>query len=86
MAALPTGTVTFLFTDIEGSTKLWEEYTEEMRAALSRHDDLLRATITQHRGHIFKTVGMRSTRRFRRRRMHWLLPWRRSGRWPPNPG
>ena len=57
MAALPTGTVTFLFTDIEGSTRLWEEHTEGMRAALGRHDDLLRATITQHRGHIFKTVG-----------------------------
>ena len=57
MAVLPTGTVTFLFTDIEGSTRLWEEHAEAMRAALGRHDDLLRAAITEHRGHVFKTVG-----------------------------
>ena len=57
MAALPTGTVTFLFTDIEGSTRLWEEHGEAMRAALGRHDTLLHATITGHRGHVFKTVG-----------------------------
>ncbi len=57
MAGLPTGTVTFLFTDIEGSTKLWEEHTEAMRAALGRHDDLLHETIARHHGHVFKTVG-----------------------------
>lgn len=57
MAGVPTGTVTFLFTDIEGSTKLWEEQPEGMRAALSRHDSLLRAAITANHGHIFKTVG-----------------------------
>lgn len=56
-AELPTGTVTFLFTDIEGSTRLWEEHAEAMRAALGRHDDLLHAIITAHRGHVFKTVG-----------------------------
>src|SRR5262245_13123429 len=38
MADLPTGTVTFLFTDVEESTKLWERYPEDMRAALLRHD------------------------------------------------
>jgi predicted ATPase/class 3 adenylate cyclase len=54
---LPTGTVTFLFTDIEGSTRLWEEHTKEMQAALGRHDNLLHVTITEHRGHVFKTVG-----------------------------
>ena len=43
MPDLPTGTVTFLFTDIEGSTRLWEQHPEAMRAALARHDALLRA-------------------------------------------
>jgi class 3 adenylate cyclase len=41
MAELPTGTVTFLFTDIEGSTRLWPEGEDAMRAALARHDELL---------------------------------------------
>src|SRR5438552_12909201 len=56
-ASLPTGIVTFLFTDIEGSTRLWEEYAEAMRMALARHDALLRQAIGQHRGYIFKTGG-----------------------------
>src|SRR5436190_568724 len=41
----PTGLVTFLFTDIEGSTRLWEEFAEAMRMALARHDVLLRQTL-----------------------------------------
>src|ERR1043166_4793969 len=53
----PSGTITFLFTDIEGHTRLWEQHPEPMRAALDRHDALLRATITAHGGAIFKTVG-----------------------------
>ena len=57
MADLPTGTLTFLFTDIEGSTRLWETQHTEMQAALARHDALLRHAITAHRGHVFKTVG-----------------------------
>jgi len=40
MAGQPSGTVTFLFTDIEGSTQLWEERPEEMRVALGDHDNL----------------------------------------------
>lgn len=40
MSDLPTGTVTFLFTDIEGSTRLWEQQPEAMEAALARHDAL----------------------------------------------
>ena len=39
MSSLPTGTVTFLFTDIEGSTKLWERSSEAMQRALARHDE-----------------------------------------------
>jgi class 3 adenylate cyclase len=38
MAELPSGTVAFLFTDLESSTRLWEEYPEAMREALARHD------------------------------------------------
>ena len=40
---IPSGTVTFLFTDIEGSTRLWEAHTAEMEAALERHDEIMRA-------------------------------------------
>jgi WD40 repeat protein/class 3 adenylate cyclase len=54
---LPAGTVTFLFTDIEGSTQLWEQQPEAMRADLARHDALLRAAIESHGGHVFKTMG-----------------------------
>ena len=57
MASPPTGTVTFLFTDIEGSTKLWEHDAQAMQAALARHDELLRRTIEEHGGYVFKTVG-----------------------------
>src|SRR5262245_5027640 len=57
VADLPSGILTFLFTDIEGSTRLWEEYPEAMRAALLQHDDLLRACIESHGGHVFKTMG-----------------------------
>jgi len=57
MNAQPTGTVTFLFTDIEGSTKLWEHHPEAMQKALARHDELLRQIIATHKGYVFKTVG-----------------------------
>jgi predicted ATPase/class 3 adenylate cyclase/Tfp pilus assembly protein PilF len=57
MAGTRTGTVTFLFTDIEGSTKLWEGSPEAMRVALVRHDEILRETIETSGGYIFKTVG-----------------------------
>jgi TolB-like protein/class 3 adenylate cyclase/Flp pilus assembly protein TadD len=57
MPDLPTGTVTLLFTDIEGSTRLWEAHAEAMRTALARHDALLRHCIADRRGHVFKTGG-----------------------------
>lgn len=57
MSDLQSGTVTFLFTDIEGSTRLWDQYPEAMSVALSRHDALLRAAIETNRGQIFKTMG-----------------------------
>src|ERR1700694_4669207 len=56
-ASSPTGTVTFLFTDIEGSTRLWETQPKAMHAALARHDEILRSAIEGHGGVVFKTVG-----------------------------
>ena len=57
MRELPTGTVTFLFTDIEGSTARWERDREAMSTALVRHDLLLREAIEARGGVVFKTVG-----------------------------
>src|SRR5262245_4669977 len=57
MAELPSGTVTFLFTDIEGSSARWEQHPEAMRVALARHDALMRAAIRRHDGHVVKTMG-----------------------------
>ena len=57
MPIRPTGTVTFLFTDIEGSTKLWEKFPDAMKTALARHDAIMRAAIEKNRGYVFKTVG-----------------------------
>jgi predicted ATPase/class 3 adenylate cyclase/two-component SAPR family response regulator len=53
----PEGTVTFLFTDIEGSTRLWEEHPAAMPEVLSRHNDLLQRAIEAYEGHLFKTMG-----------------------------
>lgn len=53
----PSGTVTFLFTDIEGSTRLWERYPSQMKGAVSRHDEILRSTLEASGGSVFKTVG-----------------------------
>jgi class 3 adenylate cyclase len=57
VASPPTGTLTFLFTDIEGSTKLWERNPQAMQEALARHDELLRRSIEERGGYVFKTVG-----------------------------
>jgi predicted ATPase/class 3 adenylate cyclase len=54
---VPSGTVTLLFTDIEGSTRLWENHPEAMAIALRRHDELMRSTIQSAGGFVFKTVG-----------------------------
>jgi predicted ATPase/class 3 adenylate cyclase len=55
--ALPTGTVTFLYTDIEGSTRRWEQHPAAMKAAVERHDAILRAAIEQQGGVVFRTMG-----------------------------
>jgi predicted ATPase/class 3 adenylate cyclase len=54
---LPSGTVTFLLTDLEGSTRLWESNPEAMTAAMVRHDELLDEAITAHRGFVFARMG-----------------------------
>lgn len=53
----PSGTVTFLLTDLEGSTRLWEQDPEAMKAAMARHDELLEKTIAAHRGFVFARMG-----------------------------
>jgi predicted ATPase/class 3 adenylate cyclase len=55
--AAPSGVVTFLFTDIEGSTRRWESDAESMRAALAAHDEVLRNAIAPHGGFLFKHTG-----------------------------
>jgi transcriptional regulator with XRE-family HTH domain len=74
---LPSGTVTFLFTDIEGSTRRWEQHQAAMPRALARHDAILRQAIAAHGGVVFKTVGDAVCAAFARR-----MPWR--PRWPPS--
>jgi predicted ATPase/class 3 adenylate cyclase len=54
---LPSGTVAFLFTDIEGSTRLWERDAAVMQRALDRHNAILAGAIQEHNGHHFKTIG-----------------------------
>ncbi len=54
---LPSGTVSFLFTDIEGSTRRWESHRAQMEHAVARHDKLLRTASAKHSGVVFKTIG-----------------------------
>jgi predicted ATPase/DNA-binding SARP family transcriptional activator/class 3 adenylate cyclase len=54
---VPTGTVTFLFTDIEDSTRLWEQHPDAMQAAVERHDAIVRSTIDRQGGYVFSTAG-----------------------------
>ena len=57
MTSAPSGTVTFLFTDVEGSTRKWEAHPVAMRDALERHDVLLREAIRSTGGYLFKAIG-----------------------------
>jgi predicted ATPase/class 3 adenylate cyclase len=57
VAKLPTGTVAFLFTDIEGSTRRWEQEPEAMGRALARHDEILDAAISNCGGVVFSRMG-----------------------------
>jgi class 3 adenylate cyclase len=53
----PTGTVTFLFTDVVDHTGLWEEFPGEMPSSLERHDEILRGVIERQGGYVFSTAG-----------------------------
>ena len=55
--AAPSGVVTFLFTDVEGSTRRWEADAAAMRAALLAHDEVLRTAIEAHDGFLFSHTG-----------------------------
>jgi class 3 adenylate cyclase len=55
--AVPTGTVTFVFSDIEGSTVRWDSHRDAMQAAVRKHDELMRSAIVDHNGWTFKTIG-----------------------------
>jgi predicted ATPase/class 3 adenylate cyclase len=55
--SLPSGTVTFLFTDIEGSTQLWEQHPQAMESAHARHDKILRDAIESNKGYVFQVIG-----------------------------
>src|SRR5512137_767877 len=57
MVELPTGTVTFLFTDIEGSTSLAQQFPAELPALLARHHAILHQAIQGHNGHVFQIIG-----------------------------
>jgi len=57
MRSIPTGTVTFLFTDVEGSTRLWQRHPEAMKGALTRHHALVQSAIEACGGYVFQIVG-----------------------------
>jgi predicted ATPase/class 3 adenylate cyclase len=57
VAELPSGTVTFVFTDLEGSSRLWEEFPEAMHDALAVHDEILRSSVERHGGRVVKMRG-----------------------------
>ncbi len=57
MSNAPQGTISFLFTDIVGSSRLWEKFPQLMGAALARHNDLIRTAVDLQDGYVFKTVG-----------------------------
>ncbi len=56
-ASAPSGVVTFLFTDVEGSTRRWEADADGMGVALAAHDEALRKAIEAHGGWLFKHTG-----------------------------
>ena len=80
-AAAPSGVVTFLFTDIEGSTRRWEADADAMRMALAAHDEVLRAAIEAHGGFLFRHTGDGVAPRSPRRGRRLMLRSPPSGRW-----
>jgi class 3 adenylate cyclase/tetratricopeptide (TPR) repeat protein len=57
MTSMPSGTVTFLFTDVEGSTRRWEEHPDVMKKVMARHDVIVRGSIESEDGVVFTTAG-----------------------------
>src|SRR5512133_1111297 len=57
MTSIPSGTVTFLFTDIEGSTKLAQQHPEAMPVLLARHNEIVIQSVEAQDGYIFLAVG-----------------------------
>ena len=57
VSIIPVGTVTFLFTDLEGSTRSWEQQGPAMSKALARHDAIVRLACSGNNGYVFKTLG-----------------------------
>ena len=55
--APPTGQVTFLLTDIQGSTRMWERASQVMPDVLARHDELMRTSVGDHGGLLIKSKG-----------------------------
>ena len=80
-AAAPSGVVTFLFTDVEGSTRRWEADADGMRAALAAHDEVLRRRLRRTAASCSSTPVTACARRSPRRGPPSMLLWLRSGRW-----
>lgn len=57
MSKRPSGTVTFLFSDIEGSTQKWEENADQMQAAFARQETIMRRVMGENGGHVYKMIG-----------------------------
>ena len=72
--------VTFLFTDVEGSTRRWEADAEGMRVALAAHDEVLRAAIEAHGGWLFKHTGDGVCAAFASPKLQWMPRWTPTGR------
>jgi class 3 adenylate cyclase len=83
---LPSGTVTFLFTDIEGSTKLSQQYANELSALLARHKEILNQAIETHNGFVFQIVGDSFSAASILLRTLSRLPWKPKGNYKANLG
>jgi len=57
MAELPVGTITYMFTDVEGSTRLWQQHHHEMRNVMARHDSIITSAVEAHRGTVVRPRG-----------------------------
>ena len=57
MSGIPSGLVTFVFTDVEGSTRLWDSVPDAMTPALARHDEIVTTAVRDHHGHVFSHAG-----------------------------